>query len=32
MESELNWCDQIILDKIYLIYFGIDHVCYTIRK
>jgi hypothetical protein len=29
MGSELNWCNQIRLDKIYLFYFEIDHVCYT---
>jgi hypothetical protein len=31
MGSELNWCNQIRLDEIYLIYFGIDLVCYTIE-
>jgi hypothetical protein len=32
MGSELNWCNQIRLDKIYLIYFEIDHVYYTIMR
>jgi hypothetical protein len=29
---KLNWCNQIRLDKIYLIYFEIDHVRYTIMR
>jgi hypothetical protein len=37
MGSELNWCNQVRLDKIYLIYFyliyfRIDHVCYAIMR
>jgi hypothetical protein len=32
MGSELNWCNQIRLDKIYLIYFGIDQVCYKVMS
>jgi hypothetical protein len=32
MGSELDGCNQIRLDKVYLFYFGIDHVCYTVMR